>query len=167
MKYIIILSLILQGCGGGGSQSSEHCKAVYYGDSIGEQLSRADNAPDFIYKVLGGRKIIDLLINEKPTKKHHLSIDYSHCKIYIALGTNKAEGDELHLLQLLEGYRNKITCVLPMTLYSVEPPIREVMIRECINIIDPIASGVYPLKGDGVHLGDGDNREHYASIFTE
>jgi len=178
MIIIVVFIAFLAACGGGGGGSEEktyeitiiqteslQCRPIFYGDSIGVQLSESDNPPPFVYDVAPGRKMTDLLINEKPTEPLHTPINYSYCKIYIELGTNPSEGSELHLLQLLEGYRDKIVCVLPITLWGEEVPIREFMLRECRHTIDPLANGVYPLDPDQIHLGDKENVNHYAALF--
>ena len=169
---------MITGCSSGGGSDAETtvviktealtCKPVFYGDSIGVQLSESPDAPDFVYDVYPGRKITDLLIDEKPTEPIQTSINYSYCTIYIALGTNPHPDSELHLLQLLEGYRDKIICVLPMTLWVEEVPIREVMLRECTRTIDPLANGVYPLALDQIHLSNTDNGSNisqYSALF--
>ena len=74
---------------------------------------------------------------------------------------------ELHLLQLLSGYEDKIICVLPMTRKNrMELPFRPIMQKHCINIIDPLQDGVYPLDSDNIHLWGADNIKHYESIFS-
>jgi len=182
LVIIAFLIMILTACGGGGGGSDQAtetttiktealaCKPTYYGDSITGQFSKASNAPDFNYDFVGGRRITDLLMEGPATKPVQTVIDYTACHIYLALGTNSHWTlglDELWFLQLIEGYRDKITCVLPMTKRGELIAFREVMIRECTNIIDPIQFGVLPLSGDGVHLmrDSPENAEHYASIF--
>ena len=185
MKYLIILITLLAGCSGGGS-SDESTKivttesaifttcsgSIFYGDSIGKQLRDSGLLPWMDFDTYGGRTLMHLGIGEPKTDHPaYTFIDYSYCNIYIALGTN-TRGDEaateLHFMQLLEGHRDKIICVLPMTWKGELIAFREVMKRECSQWIDPIQFGVYPLNIDGVHLSinHSDNVEHYAALFT-
>jgi len=180
--FIIVIALLCGCASGGGSGGDTEtvtiktepltCKPIFYGDSITAQFMKAINAPDFIYDAVGGRAVTHLLIEGPATTRHETVIDYDACHIYIALGTNNRfaeELNELHFIQLIEGYRDKITCVLPMTWAGEMIPFREVMLRECTSIIDPLQFGVLPLGKDGIHLNNAspENAVHYASIFTD
>jgi len=184
MKLIIcILALFVAGCSGGGGGSdtettvnhqsaiADTCHgSILYGDSIGKQLRDSGLLPWLDFDTYGGRTLMHLSIEHKSDKEAYSVIDYSYCTIYIELGTNtipdKAK-EELHFLQLLEGHRDQIVCVLPMTWKGELIAFREVMARECTQWIDPIQEGIYPLNVDGVHLSinHSDNIEHYASLF--
>jgi len=178
-----ILIAFLSACSGGGSdtettvviQTEPLCNSIYYGDSIGRQLEESQYRPDFTYDTHPGRKMIDIKFDADYIggirEGWQTVIDYSFCNIYIALGTNDhddVEASELKLIQLLHGHQDQIICVMPMTRKGVELPMRDIMLRECQTIIDPIAFGVYPLDEDEIHLSKtdgGENIKHYASIF--
>lgn len=169
---------MITGCSSGGGSSektviikTEPLTSIYYGDSIGKQLSESSDRPDFTYDVMNGRKITELTFT--PTDhRRNTTIDYSYDWVYIALGTNDLDmpGAELHLIQLLAGYEDKIICVLPITRQGVEIEFREIMKAHCLNTIDPIEYGVYPLASDGLHLSNtdgGSNVDHYSSMFVK
>jgi len=181
MRYIIILCLMITGCSSGGGSSEETTvviqtepltfKTIFYGDSIGRQLEESDHGLDFVFDTEPGRELTELTFTPQGNVRKNTIIDYSYDLIYIALGTNDKDmaAAELHLIQLLDGYQDKIICVLPMTIKDVEAPFRSIMKEHCNNIIDPLEYGVYPLNTeDRVHLSDtdgGDNIRHYGSIF--
>ena len=173
MKYILILTLLLTGCSGGGGKSAKsvtviqteqhQCRSAFYGDSIGKQLRDSVYAPDFDYYVEGGRTIMGVD-----------SLDDGYCTIYLELGTNiaaeGAEAEEMQLIGLIAGIEDKVVCVLPMSQMGVFWHMRDMMKEHCKRIIDPVQHGVYPLSFDGVHLQfgtDNDNLKHYASLFTD
>ena len=170
MKYILILALFLTGCSGGsgGGSAPKQQTIIFYGDSIGRQLEQSDHNLPFVFDTEPGRKITDLRFTQLDGRKKTV-IDYSYDVIYIELGTNDKDMDaaELHLLQLLNGFEDKIICVLPMTRKNrMELPFRPIMQKHCINIIDPLQDGVYPLDSDNIHLWGADNIKHYESIFS-
>jgi len=176
---ILIIIAFLAACSGGGGSDTETTTikteplqtVIFYGDSIGKQLEESEDRPDFVYDTRPGRELMALTFEPESIRKNTV-IDYNYDVIYIELGTNDRGNEvaaELHLIQLLEGYQDKIICVLPMTQRGEEIPFRLVMIEHCNNTIDPLAFGVYPLNdSDTVHLSDtdgGDNVRHYGSIF--
>ena len=168
---LAIIVLISACSGGGGSDDKPKPSIIYYGDSIGRQLSESPDRPDFTYDVMNSRKITELTFTPNDHRRN-TTIDYSYDRIYIALGTNDRDmpAAELQLIQLLDGYEDKIICVLPMTRRGEEIEFRRIMKVHCLNTIDPLQHGVYPLsETDSVHLSytdGGDNISHYAGIFS-
>ena len=175
---IIFLAVLLSACGDiapSASGNTEPCRPIYYSDSIGWQMEQHGLVKNIDFDTKKGRKLIDVVFNPSEIggdrENWQFTVDYSYCHIYLAVGSNDifdlASG-ELALIQILEGHRDKITCVLPMTIWGDEPPMRDVMLRECKFTIDPIVYGIYPLHPDAVHLSETDggaNIAHYSSMF--
>lgn len=167
MKYILIIALLLTGCGGGGGNEPATSETViqteqpaietapltsiWYGDSRclwNKYLESKD--------CVGGRKLI-----------HLEAINPDYDRIIIHLGYNDLWGrfdSELfgaHLEHLITGIEDKVWCVLPKW-YEKYPThyvdeLRAQILRVCKHTVDPL---IQPLTEDGVHY----TNENYLQI---
>tara|TARA_R110000803_G_scaffold103186_1_gene171298 strand:- start:40 stop:528 length:489 start_codon:yes stop_codon:yes gene_type:complete len=158
MKYIIILSLILQGCGGGSGTAETQAKPTYVGDSLCARDGSPAKILGWLQDCQGGRKLIE--VNELPKGK-----------VYLGLGTNdNYRGVDIllfehHLISLLDSATESVTCVLPTINKYDSTQYRDVLIRLCDDFIDPHDSGVYGLL-DGVHMTEQENYNLAQSLLN-